>query len=56
MDNSFDRQSSDRQQQSGLLASLQIFERILNWLAGLIRLTEDEQRDAGIYVGRQRDE
>jgi hypothetical protein len=56
MDNSFDRQELDKQQQSGFWASLQIFERILNWLAGIIRLTEDEQRDAGIYVGRQRDE
>ena len=56
MDNSFGRQESDNQQQSGLLASLQIFDRFLNWLASLIRLTEDEQREAGIYIGRERNE
>lgn len=56
MDNSFDRQTAEKQRQSGFFASLQIFERLMNWLAGLIRLTEEEQRDAGIYVGRQRDE
>jgi len=34
--------------------SLQIFDRILNWLAGLVQLTEEEQEDAGIYLGDQR--
>jgi hypothetical protein len=59
MDNSFQRQESDTQQKSGFLASLQIFDSILplmrhsvNWLAGLIKLTEEEQEDAGIYLGR----
>lgn len=56
MDNSLDRQDSEKQQHSSFLASLQIFDRILNWLADLIRWTEEEQKDAGIYVGRQRDE
>ena len=54
MDNSFSRHGSDTQQASGLLASLQIFDSILNWLAGLIQLTEEEQEDAGIYIGDQR--
>jgi len=58
MDNSFQRQESDTQQKSGFSASLQIFESILplvrrsvNWLAGLIKLTEEEQEEAGIYLG-----
>ena len=54
MDNSFRRQGSDTQQSSGFLASLQIFDGILNWLAGLIQLTEEEQKDAGICLGDQR--
>jgi len=60
MDNSFHRQKFDTQQQkSGFLASLQILDSILplmrhavKWLAGLIKLTEKEQEDAGIYLGR----
>jgi hypothetical protein len=34
MDHSFHRQESDTQGPSGFLASLQIFDRILNWLGG----------------------
>jgi len=51
MDNSFHRQESDAQQNGGFLASLQIFDRIVNWLAGLLKLTEEEREDAGIYLG-----
>jgi hypothetical protein len=54
MDNSFHRQETDTQQPTGLLASLQIFNSILDWLAGLIKLTEEEQKDAGIYLGDKR--
>lgn len=55
MDNSFHRQGPDTQPPGGFLASLlQIFDDILNWLAGLIQLTEEEQEDAGIYLGDQR--
>ncbi len=53
MDNSFRRHGSDTRQPSSFLASLQIFDGILNWLAGLIQLTEEEQEDAGIYIGDQ---
>jgi hypothetical protein len=59
MDNSFHRQESDAQQKSGFSASTQIFDGILplmwrsvNWLAGLIKLTEEEQEAAGVYLGR----
>jgi len=34
-----------------LLASLHVFSRILNWLTGLIRLTAEEEEEAGIYLG-----
>ncbi len=56
MDNSFfHRQESESQQQpGGVQAGLQIFESILNWLAGLFRLTEEEQKAAGIYLSDQR--
>lgn len=45
MDNFFRQQESDTQQPGGL----QIVTRVINWLAALIRLTEEEQKDAGIY-------
>jgi len=60
MDNSFRRQEAGTQQPGGFLANLHIFASILplmrhsvDWLAGLIRLTEEEQVDAGIYLGYQ---
>ena len=42
-------------QPDGISAILQVFHRILRWLAGFIQLTEDEQREAGIYPGYQQD-
>ena len=63
MDKSFHPQESNTQQPSGFLASLRIFDSILplmrrsvKWLAGLIQLTEEEQGEAGIYLGRLRNE
>jgi hypothetical protein len=53
MDNSFHQQESDIQQPSSFLASFHIFDGILDWLAGLVQLTEEEQKDAGIYLGDQ---
>ena len=59
MDNSFHQQESNNQQKNGFLTSLQIFDSILplmrhslNWLAGLIKLTNEEQENAGVYLGR----
>jgi hypothetical protein len=54
MDNFFHRQGSNTQQPSSFFASLQVFYGILNWLACRIQLTEEEQKDAGIYIGDQR--
>jgi hypothetical protein len=55
MDNFLRQHGSETQQQvGGLSASLQVFRNILNWLASLIQLTEEEQEDAGIQRGDSR--
>lgn len=51
MDNHFRQQEFGIQQRGGFLIRLQIFGSILNWLAGFIQMTEEEQKDAGIYLG-----
>lgn len=64
MDNSsFPRQESDGQQKNSFLDSPQISDSLLrfmrhsvNWLAGLIKLTEEEQEAASVYFGRLGDE
>lgn len=64
MDNtSFRQQESDTQQKDSFLDSLQVFDSLLrlmrhsvNWLAGLLKLTEEEQEEAGVYLGRLGDE
>ena len=53
MDSSFREQGSDTQKAPrSFLASLRIFASLINWLTGLIRLTEEEQEQAGIYLDR----
>jgi hypothetical protein len=54
MDDFFHRQEPDMQQPSGLLAGLLKFDNILVWITRLVLLTEQEQKDAGIYLGEQR--
>ena len=57
MDSSIREQGSDTQKASkSFLASLRIFASLINWLAGLIRLTEEEREDAGIYLDHPGDE
>jgi hypothetical protein len=57
MDNSFIQPEIDTQKQSGFLAtSLQIFYSLLGRLTGFIRVKEEEQRDAGIYLGDRNSE
>ena len=59
MDNSFHRQgqgSDTQQDQKIFLVSLPILASIIKWLASLIKLTEEEQEDAGIYLDRLRGE
>jgi hypothetical protein len=53
MDSSFREQGSDTQRAPrSFLASLRILASLINWLAGLLRLTEEEQEEAGIYLDR----
>jgi hypothetical protein len=44
---------SDARHPINFLARLPVFGGILVWLAGLIRLTEEEQQDAGICLGHE---
>ena len=50
MDNSTYEQNSDTQHPRNSITGLQIVNRILNWLVGLFQLTDQEQKDAGIYL------
>jgi len=53
MDSSFRDQGSDTQQNpKRFLASLPILDNIIKWMTSLIRLTEEEQEEAGIYLDR----
>jgi hypothetical protein len=54
MSASIRQQGSCSQHPSGFLVVLQVFDSILHWLFGFIQLTEEEQRDSGVYIGRQR--
>ena len=56
MDNSIHEQDSDTRDQKSLLAGVLIINSIINWLINLIKLTDEEQQDAGIYRGRLGDE
>ncbi len=54
MDSSFREQGSDRQQDSKRSwVSLLIPLSLIKWLTDLFNLTEEEQRDAGIYLDRR---
>lgn len=55
MDNPFRQPEPDTQRSNGFLASLQFIDGILQWLASLVQLTEEEQEDAGIYLDGQHD-
>ena len=56
MDNSLSQGpgSTARRQPRGLLARLRILDSLLVWLAEILRLTEEEQNEAGIYLGDRR--
>jgi len=51
MNKSIRLQESSTKRPSGVLANIQILDRILHWLVGLFQLTDEEQRDAGVYLG-----
>jgi hypothetical protein len=46
--------STKREQPNTLLAILTLLAGIFGWFTGFFRLTDEEQRDAGIYLGDQR--
>ena len=51
MNKSIRLQESNTKRPSSVLANIQILDRILHWLVGLFELTDEEQRDAGVYLG-----
>ena len=58
MDNSLGvEQGSNIEQRpnSFLIRSTMFFDRIEKWLAGFFQMTQEEQKDAGIYVDDQSD-
>lgn len=59
MDRSFSEQgqgSGSQQHPKRSWVSVTILASIIKWLAGLINLTEEEQKEAGIYLGPMRGE
>lgn len=50
MDASINQQSSVTQQPGRFLAGLQALGIILNWIVGLMQMTEEEKEQAGIYI------
>ena len=54
MDNSFHSQRLDIRRPEASFAALltKIFDMSLHWLVGFIQLTEEEQKEAGIYLDR----
>lgn len=56
MDNSFHGQETEPQKSRGLFPNLQILSDVINWLVGLFQLTEEEQDEAGVYLGNHHDE
>jgi hypothetical protein len=52
MDSSFREQESHTQKTStGFWAGRRMLVSLINWLVSLIRLTEEEREEAGIYLG-----
>ena len=53
MDGSFGEQGSGTQQASkSFLAGIKVLATLIQWLAGLMLFTEEEQEEAGIHHGR----
>ena len=58
MDNSVrgEQRSNTQQPNSFLVRGAMFFDRIETWLAGFFQMTQEEQNDAGVYIGDERDE
>jgi hypothetical protein len=52
MDSSFHEQESKTQQTTSSLTSMRTLASIIEWLAGLIHMAEEEREQAGIYLDR----
>ena len=57
MDNSIrvEQGSGIQQPNSFLIKSMMFFDRIETWLAGFFQMTQEEQKNAGIYIDDQSD-
>jgi hypothetical protein len=57
MDNSIgvEQRSNIQRPSSFLIKSMMFFDRIEKWLAGFFQMTQEEQKDAGIYIDDQSD-
>ena len=51
MDNSFHQEEIGTQQPFNLLVRLPIIDGLFKWLAAQIEPTEEEQENAGVYLG-----
>ncbi len=57
MDGSFREQGSGTPQApKSFVAGLEVLASLIRWLAGFIKLTEEEREDAGVYLDRLRGE
>lgn len=57
MDSSFrERESYTQKASTGFWAGVRILASLINWLASLFRLTEEEREEAGIYLDHPRGE
>ncbi|HEY5983342.1 MAG TPA: hypothetical protein VIU38_07695 [Anaerolineales bacterium] len=51
MDNPLSRARAGTKRLGGLLAPLKAITGLLGWLAALVQLTDEQQEQAGIYLG-----
>lgn len=56
MDDSAPQQDSEKQQANRFWGALRILDRIEHWLTSIFEITEEEQSDAGVYLGNQDNE
>jgi hypothetical protein len=58
MDNSIrgEQGANIQQQNNPLIWTVMFFDRIEKWLAGFFQMTQEEQKDAGIYFDDEREQ
>jgi hypothetical protein len=55
MNNSFQQDKYDPQEKHRIFGKLKLFTGVLDWLTDLFHLTEEEQIDAGVFLGSEPD-